>query len=299
MKNVKLKSCNYRQNAFFKNKFSAVPIPGRPFFIILGLILLCAGTVFSASLEDLTSSEQAAQLSRSTGPLTQVQVKNPQTIYVPEHSGIKSLINNARESLQPSVIVESLYLYPKPGKAALNPNTENLTDSWTEEQRRALYNQALGISTLAGIQYYSASRDGMRTLYETSQIIDGPITKKPLPDPVYSNIPAMLSLFARQKDLTFGDNIYRYEYYSYPDAFVFMQENITSMNAGIIPALGKNKLRSFMAVCDAGDSLLIYTTSMAKAVSLPGMDNRIGDSFSNRAQAILKWFTGRAETVLH
>jgi hypothetical protein len=33
---------------------------------------------------------------------------------------------------------------------------------------------------------------------------------------------------------------------------------------------------------------------MAKTASFPGMNERAGQSFSNRATAILAWFSGRA-----
>jgi hypothetical protein len=79
------------------------------------------------------------------------------------------------------------------------------------------------------------------------------------------------------------------------DFFIFVQRNLTAMNAGIIPAVGKNRLRSVVAVIDAGDSLLIYVASMAKAVSLPGLGERIGNSFTNRAAAILTWISGQAD----
>jgi hypothetical protein len=36
---------------------------------------------------------------------------------------------------------------------------------------------------------------------------------------------------------------------------------------------------------------------MAKTVAVPGMGERIGASFTNRAKAILKWFTERASGV--
>jgi hypothetical protein len=78
---------------------------------------------------------------------------------------------------------------------------------------------------------------------------------------------------------------------------IFVQQNLTAMNAGIIPAVGKNKLRTVMAVIDAGDSLLIYAVSMAKAAPFPGLGERIGNSFTNRAEAVLKWFSGRADGV--
>jgi len=253
-------------------------------------MLLCAMPLFAASLEELTGAERAAALRASAETLTQVQLKAPQPALLPSHDSIRQLFNDVRHTLQPTIMVESLFLYRKPLAQ---------TGGWSETERIKLYNQALSISTLAGIQYFSASRNAMRTFYETSRHIDSPASKKPLPDPVLTNIPPVFTLYARQKDLTFGDNIYRYDYYSYPDAFVFVQENLTAMNAGIIPALGKNKLRSFLAIFDAGDSLLIYAASFAKAASMPSMNERIGNSFTNRAAAILKWFTARADKVFN
>jgi hypothetical protein len=135
----------------------------------------------------------------------------------------------------------------------------------------------------------------MRTFYETSSVIDGQSTKRPIPDPVYPRPPAKLTVFARQKDLTFGDNIYQYDYYSEPGAFIFIQQNLTSLSYGIIPAVGKNKLRSAAAVIDAGEYLLVYIASMSKAAAIPGMKERIGNSFANRSEAIFNWFSTQAD----
>jgi hypothetical protein len=135
----------------------------------------------------------------------------------------------------------------------------------------------------------------MRTFYETSTVIDGPNTKRPQNDPVYTEAPKELTLYARQKDLTFGDNIYKYTYYAHNHALIFVQENLSAMSVGPISVVGKNRLRSVIAVIDAGDSLLVYVASMAKAASFPGMNERAGRSFSNRAEAILSWFSRQAD----
>jgi hypothetical protein len=135
----------------------------------------------------------------------------------------------------------------------------------------------------------------MRTFYENSGVIASPASKTFIPDPVYPVPPGKLTIYARQKDLTFGDNTYQYDYYSFPDAMVFIQQNLSSLTYGIIPAVGKNRLRSAVAIIDAGDYLLVYAASMAKAASVPGMKERIGNSFSNRAGAILNWFASRAD----
>jgi hypothetical protein len=268
-------------------------------FIVLACFAAAcfAAPLFPVSLEDLVGSDRAERLRTSAEPLTEVQLKNPQPVLLPRYGALQRLAADLQQNLEPGILVETLSLYRKPRPAGGGGNAADGGAAWAEAERAGLFNQALALSTLSGIQYYSASRGVMRTFYETSWIIDSPDKKQPLPDPGYASPPAQLTLFARQKDLTFGDNIYQYEYRSYPDAFVFVQENLTAMTVGIVPAVGRNKLRSIMAVIDSGEDLLIYAASMAKAAALPGMGGRIGNSFTNRAEAILKWFSGRADIV--
>ena len=257
------------------------------------IIFAAAAPVFSATLEELVGIERAAALRSGDASITEVQLKNPAPLLLPLHGELRRFIADNMGSLGPNILVETLWRYPKPQAGGETSGNAG----WNETERAGLFNQLMALSTLTGIQYYSASRGTMRTFYESSRVIDGPQSKKNLPDPVYAAPPSALTLYARQKDLTFGDNIYRYDYHTASDAFFFVQENLTALTAGIIPAVGKNKLRTVMAVIDCGDSLLIYAASMAKAASIPGMGERIGNSFSNRAQAVLKWFAGRADQV--
>ena len=253
---------------------------------LLTLFALVMQPAFSASLDELAGAERAAVLRVAAEPVTEVQQKNPRPRLLPRHEELERLVADIQSSLEPNLFVETLSLYQKPRAA-----------DWDNAEQINLLNQLTALSTLAGIQYYSESRKTMRTFYETSAVIDDPAKKKPLPDPVYAALPNSLALYARQKDLTFGDNIYRFNFYTGGDYIFFVQENLTAMNAGILPAIGKNKLRSLIAVIDAGDSLLIYAAAMAKTASVPGMGDRIGRSFTNRAKAILKWFTERASGV--
>jgi hypothetical protein len=259
--------------------------------LILLIFSVLAMPVFGASLEQLTGSAQAAALRSAAEPIIEVQQKTPSPRLLPRHEGLRRFVAENMESLNPNLFVETLSLYRKPSLP------QEGRGGWTMAEQVGLFNQLLALSTLAGIQYYSESRKTMRTFYESSRIIDNPSSKKPLPDPLYTALPDSLVLYARQKDLTFGDNIYRYDYYTGTDYIFFLQENITLMSAGIIPAVGKNNFRTIVAVIDAEDSLLVYAAAMAKALSIPGMGDRIGASFTNRAKAILQWFTGRADTV--
>jgi len=222
----------------------------------------------------------------------EVQFKNPKPVLLPNTGELGQFITGTIGELKPNMMVETLYLYLKPEKLRSDEG------NWDEEQKINVFNQMMAISSLTGIEYYSASRGSMRTFYEYSGIIDGPQTKKPLPDPVYTQIPAALSIYAKQKDLTFGDNIYRYSFTISRDSIFFVQENITALNYGVIPVIGKSNLRSFFAVIDCGDTILVYAASMAKTLSVPGLFDRIGNSFSNRAEAVLNWFNSRLENGL-
>jgi len=246
--------------------------------------------IFPVPLEELVGGEYASQIGGGGVLLTETQLRNPVLKLWPRHTELRRFVSEAMTSLDPSLAVETLYLYKKPASSST-------LQGWSDAQRTALFNQIMSLSTLTGIEYYSASRRAMRTFYESSRVIDGPVTRNPLPDPVFSQPPAAYTLYARQKDLTFGDNVYRYDFLTTGDAFFFTQENMTALTVGIIPAIGRNRLRSVMAIIDCGDSLLIYAVSMAKAASIPGMGDRIGSSFGNRADAIIKWFTARADRI--
>jgi hypothetical protein len=265
------------------------------------------------TLPALVGAENAAILVRGER-ITRVQFKNSRAALAPRNEFIQSLTGRIHAELGPSFFVETLVLYSKrggsagqsaaaPGGAAVPGGAAGAFEqsagpkTWTAVERAGLFNQTLALSTLAGLQYYSASRKEWRTFYETSTVVSGGDGKTPRPDPVYAVPPAELTIYARQKDLSFGDNVYRYDYYTRPDLLVFVQENLTAMNYGIIPAVGKNRLRSIVAVFDAGDYLLVYLASMARAASVPGMNEKVSNSFSNRADAILKWFTAQADKV--
>jgi len=259
-------------------------------FLFLIIFIAFPG-VFSAPLEDLVSSGNVSRLRSSGGLIVEMQSANPSPMLMPANNELRQYISGIIETLNPNMMVETLSLYKKPEQSHTD------TVSWDEKQKTGIANQLLALSTLAGIQYYSASRKSMRTFFEYSKVIDNPNTKNPLPDPVYSILPEQLTLYARQKDLTFGDNIYRYEYLVNRDVVFFVQENVTSLTVALFPAVGKGKLKTVVAVFDCGDVLLIYVASMAKAASIPGMGERIGNSFSNRTEAVLKWFSGRADLV--
>ena len=255
--------------------------------ILLGFchIRHCPG-VSGLSLEELVGPVQAAALLSGEKPVL-AQFKAPEPKLLPKQDFLEELVKTVHRNLDPSTLVETLHIYEKP------PLAEKT--AWSADEEAALYNNLLALSTLAGLQYFSASRGTMRTFYETSFVIDGPSAKKQLPDPFYSRPQTELTIYARQHDLTFGDNIYQYDYYCVPGGMIFIQQNLSALSTGIITAVGRNKLRSLVAVLDAENYILVYAASMARAAALPGMKERVGNSFANRAEAVLNWFQDQAD----
>jgi hypothetical protein len=252
-------------------------------------LAVCA---FSVPLERLVPANHASMLrDKNQGGLIDMHLSDTVPGLMPNHSGIRQSVMKLINTINPNMLVEVLYLCDKPAQAK--------TDSavWDEKQKIIVFNQLTAIGTLTGIQYYSSSRKEMRIFYEYSSVMD-PETKKLLPDTVFTQLPDTLTLYARQKDLTFGDNIYRYDYVNNTSAIFFTQENITALNYGVIPVIGKGNLRSVIAVIDCGDSILIYVASMAKAASVPGLYDKISASFSNRAKAVIHWFSERISIYL-
>ena len=263
----------------------SVAIWGLVFTMFLG-VFSTSTPVSALSLEELLGPENLRALLAGEKPVS-AQFKAPLPSLIPRHETLGEIVDKLRRDLDPSVMVETLHLYYKPLQAG--------GEAWSAEEEARLYNATLALSTLTGLQYYSASREAMRVFYETSSVIDGPSTKKPLPDPLFARPPAQLTIYARQKDSSFGDNIYQYDYFSLPLAMIFVQQNLSALNYGIIPAIGKNKLYSVVSVLDAGNYLLVYMVSMSKAASIPGMKERIGNSFANRAEAVFRWFSDQAD----
>jgi hypothetical protein len=255
--------------------------------ILLFLLTFLIGrTVFPFSLEEAIGAGNIAKL-REEGTLTAIQSRKSQPLLVPEHYFTRSLIGSTANEVNPSYIVENLYLYDKP--------TGTASDAWTTAERNALYAGMTAMSALAGLRYYSASEKGMDILYESSTVIDGPDTGNPRPDPAFETPPSAFTLYAKQKDKKFGENIYRYDYYARPDALILVQQNLTAMNTGAIRIIEKNNLRTILAVIDTREHLVIYTVSLIKTLSFPGMKGRIGASFTNRTAAIVNWLSGQAD----
>jgi len=254
------------------------------------MVLIAIGHAQAMELESLVGAESAQKLTVD-GLIRRTELKDALPTLVPDTVFARRLVADVRDELKPNILIEALYLLEKPPQARGR--------SWTEGERVSIYNKTRALSSLAGIQYYSASRKAKRTFYESSFVVDSAGSKIPLPDPLVDTIPEQSQVYARQRDLTFGDNVYQYEYLFLGDEFAFIQKNETSMNYGMLPILGKGKLRSVVVIMDTDDALLVYAASMVRSMMIPGVEGKIRSSFSNRADAVFSWFADQALSVMN
>jgi hypothetical protein len=252
-------------------------------FILFVTDFLCA----YPSVDVLLSGDTKKEL-LTEGVLTRAHFDDLNLSLVPKDDALIKTINDAKVEVKPSILIESLCLYNKPKNS-----------SWTKDELTKLFNGIASISDLAGLRYYSNSKKQSRLFYEKSTVIDSPVTKNPLSDPVFTSasLPSALTVYAQQKDLSFGDNIYKLDFEIGSEEIILSQSNLTTMYYGVIPVLGKEKLRSIVSVIDSGDSILVYMVSMADALSFPGLKNRVAASFSARAESILNWFVSKADAL--
>lgn len=193
-------------------------------------------------------------------------------------TGISEFFNTDRSSrFKPVFLMEQLYLHKK---------EKGVQRDISKILRR--------ISALEGIEYYSHSRGKMRTLYAKSFAVkavkNGKKTEyEKIPDPLEGDAGG-LTVLARQEDLTFGDTIYRYRYFTDGNSCGTVCQNAETLKYSIFRVIAPEHLRVVLAVHDLDGYLVIYCATAADFTKLPGLETKLKNSFSSRSEALYKWF---------
>ena len=185
------------------------------------------------------------------------------------------------------------------GTEVLSVYSNQAVDLDSPESRLLIYNILRSMSTMKGIQYYSASRERMRTLFAESYVVDGPVAEKRLPGPVVREIPPFSKLHVLQEDLTFGENLYATEFRYSGDYFLLDSTNLTTMHYFIFPMVKPENSVTLILLIPSGEQLLFYGAVGAHTLRLPGLARSREDSFYNRLKAIYGWFTDRMDAAVY
>ena len=187
-------------------------------------------------------------------------------------------IRSSYAELPLEIGVEVYFIAPLPKTLAESPDRD-----------LEIYNILNKISSLEGIQYYSASRKRMRTFFKQAYVIDSLNDPQRKEDLSFSSIPTSNSVLFFQEDLTFGKNNSQ-ALYSYDDGVFTMKiVNKTSMKY-LIPIIPEEGFVMTLQVIPREDHILFYGACGVDMLSLFGVERSKKDSFYNRLKAMYNWF---------
>ena len=163
-----------------------------------------------------------------------------------------------------------------------------------DERSLILYNILRSVSTLEGLEYFSASRGEMRLLFEESWAVAGLDSDDPLPDPLVAAIPEEDSFLVHQKDKSFGKNLQEMTFRTRPDVFAVSIINQTPMRyMGLFKVVDPGNMQSHLIVVPVREGLLIYGTMSGRTREVKAFMDRARNSFTNRVIALTGWYRQR------
>ncbi len=232
----------------------------------------------------LTAAE-ARQLAE-TGKIENIYEKSVQTRLAPDFGGVDTVRSDLSQ-IHLVYGIEALYRVPIPAGI-----------SSRADQFQILYNLARSISTLKGIEYYSASRKRMRVFYLKSYAISDPESRKAEPDPLVATVPANSTVYAFQEDSSFGSYVMQVDYNAGPNLFspdyVLMSlHNLTKMYYSVIPIIDPKNFHMNLAIILREDALYIYGNSGVDTFTIGFLKDHINQSFANRLAAVSDWFVAQ------
>ena len=161
------------------------------------------------------------------------------------------------------------------------------------ERRRCdlvgLYNAVRSVSALAGVEYFSQSRNRFRVLYRQSFFVTDLDSRQPTPDPHVAEIPSRDELLLFQDDSTFGGNLYHAEYLFENRIVTLRLHNLTTMWWSIIPLVRPENFRTVIVVTPTDVGLLFYAVAVAQAPNVGFIRERGQMSLSHRLDALERW----------
>lgn len=252
-------------------------------FVLLFLLVCVAGTLSAQAtegelylmLDSFLSQEQRIELVQKGQLIRSLyDQKNATPRFTPPFA-VPQTFAESWDKGTPVFLIEALYLRKKVGNG--------------EKDIKRISQVLRSLSKLEGLQYYSSSREKMRTLYESSYVITDPEHEEPISDPV-DNLEADFSVYVLQKDLTFGKNIYRYRFCTDADSAGFLSTNVSTLKYSIFKAIEPEELQASVAVTDLGDYLLIHALTRAQFTAPSIFRERVQNSFKTRGEAIYGWF---------
>jgi len=208
-------------------------------------------------------------------------------LLAPSLEGATTVVSHIDAATKASnLIIEALAFLPgPPAKTPYNAKAQL-------EALGLIFNQ---FSSLQGIQYWSASRKIMRTLYTEAYRVDNPKTRNKLKDPeTVTELHVLLPqrTYVYQKDQTFDGVVTEVQCSMSQTTFLMTNTNATPIRLIGIPVLPVDGLRTGFLAAPSSEGILLYFVTSIQSPSIGR--SRVFESASNKALALLHWFTETA-----
>jgi hypothetical protein len=216
-------------------------------------------------------------LLKEKGEVSRTVKKNGTLTLIPSNA-FKEKITGELTSINPTISVEILIL----------AHTNSDAGSGKYDALR-VYNVLRSISSLKGIEYYSASRKRMRIFYEDAYVVNNPTDKLKIPDPKVAEIPDQSSLFGFLKDSSFGEYVCSIDYLRSGDTIALRMENLTQMWYFVLPAIDPHGMLSYILIIPGDSEILFYGVSSINSDKNMFIAEQKSDSLYNRLKALYNW----------
>ena len=152
--------------------------------------------------------------------------------------------------------------------------------------------------SLAGLQYWSASRKRVRTLYSKAYRVDSMEKKSPLSDPgslgELGGGPPWRT-YVWLEDLTFGGNLYAFDISIDGPGLSLEITNMETVLYFLFPVAKPGAMKERIEVFACLEGILVWVASTLEA---PGFGSaRVFESAGNKGLAVLRWYAGRAASL--
>jgi hypothetical protein len=179
-------------------------------------------------------------------------------------------------------------------------------DSMSErEQLIHAFNTLRSVSTQEGITYISYRKGNKPALLiEESHVADRIGGRKELEDPVVDYLPQRDKLIIFQKDTSFKNNYYEYEYLNSAVELFQQVTNKTDMRVlGLIPAVRRNVMDINTSIIFTEEGMLAYSVAVApnqkSVISILGFSVHLPSAFQRRITAVQEWFVDQLAVNEH
>ncbi len=156
-----------------------------------------------------------------------------------------------------------------------------------------LINMLLELSSLEGLEYFSASKDKMRTLFVQSYAVDSEADRTRIDDPIIDTLPANGRVTIFQEDKVFGKNVSVIDFEADSSTIHMITMNLTTFSYGFVPIILPERLRLHILLQKTDDYIIYYGNFAARALRINLFKDRIHNSFYNRLVALYGWFQSK------